>query len=177
MFCCLFQLLRSGCIDSWRVARNVERKDKILFPAYLRFSLVSRELQKRRRRRQIGRQKSSSFITQNNNVRASRFFVHFFCRPCTTTNWKCLIVSFMENVNKRWRISFSLSKLECGPQEISSREFAYTYHFQQINATKNSFSLVCCVTRRAHVVWELVSWGNWMNLHLNKILSLDEPTY
>ena len=40
----------------------------------------------------------------------------------------------MEDVNKRRRISFSLSKLECGPQEINS----YTCHFQQIgiNATK-----------------------------------------
>ena len=28
----------------------------------------------------------------------------------------------MEDVNKRRRISFSLSKLECGPQEINSRE-------------------------------------------------------
>ena len=43
-------------------------------------------------------------------------------RPCTTTTWKCLIVSFMEDINKRRRISFSLSKLECGPQEINSRE-------------------------------------------------------
>ena len=44
----------------------------------------------------------------------------------------------MEDVNKRRLISFSLSKLECGPQEINSREFAYTSHFQQIgiNATK-----------------------------------------
>ena len=44
----------------------------------------------------------------------------------------------MDDVNKRRRISFSLSKLECGPQEINSREFAYTCHFQQIgiNATK-----------------------------------------
>ena len=33
----------------------------------------------------------------------------------------------MEYVNKRRRISFSLSKLECDPQEINSRE---------INATK-----------------------------------------
>ena len=43
-------------------------------------------------------------------------------RPCATTTWKCLIPSFMEDVNKRQRISFSLSKLECGPQEINSRE-------------------------------------------------------
>ena len=28
----------------------------------------------------------------------------------------------MEDVKKRRRISFSLSKLECGPQEINSRE-------------------------------------------------------
>ena len=28
----------------------------------------------------------------------------------------------MEDVNERRRISFSLSKLECGPQEINSRE-------------------------------------------------------
>ena len=39
------------------------------------------ELYQRRRRRQPGRQKSSRFITQNNNfARASRFFVHSFSR-------------------------------------------------------------------------------------------------
>ena len=44
----------------------------------------------------------------------------------------------MEDVNKRRRISFSLSKLECGPQEINSREIRiHLGHFQQIgmNAT------------------------------------------
>ena len=46
----------------------------------------------------------------------------FLYRPCMTTTSKCLIASFMEDVNKRRRISFSLSKLECGPQEINSRE-------------------------------------------------------
>ena len=38
----------------------------------------------------------------------------------------------MEDVSKRRRISFSLSKLECGPQEINSGKFAYIFHFQQI---------------------------------------------
>ena len=33
---------------------------------------------------------------------------------------------------KRRRISFSLSKLACGPQEINSGKFAYIFHFQQI---------------------------------------------
>ena len=32
------------------------------------------------------------------------------------------MASFMEDVNKRQRISFSLSKRESGPQEINSRE-------------------------------------------------------
>ena len=43
----------------------------------------------------------------------------------------------MEDVNKRRQISFSLSKLECGPQEINSREIRLHLHFHQtgINAT------------------------------------------
>ena len=44
--------------------------------------------------------------------------------------------TFMEDViNKQQRIFLSLSKLECGPQEINSREI---WHFQQfgISATK-----------------------------------------
>ena len=49
-------------------------------------------------------------------------FCTFLNRPCTTTMWKCLKASFMQDVNKRWRISFSLPKLECAPQEINSRE-------------------------------------------------------
>ena len=49
-------------------------------------------------------------------------FCTFLCRHCTTTMWKCVIFCFMEVVNKRWRIFLSLSKLECGPQEINSRE-------------------------------------------------------
>ena len=41
--------------------------------------MVIRELKQRRRRRQLGRQKSNRFVNQNNNfARASRFFVHFF---------------------------------------------------------------------------------------------------
>ena len=45
----------------------------------------------------------------------------------------------MEDVNKRRRISFSLSELECGPQEINSREIRlHLGNFQQIgiNAIK-----------------------------------------
>ena len=44
----------------------------------------------------------------------------------------------MEDVNKRRRISFSLSKLECGPQGINSREIRLHLPFLAIgiNATK-----------------------------------------
>ena len=49
-------------------------------------------------------------------------FCTFLYCPCATTTWKCLTASFMEDVNKRRRMSFSLCKLECGPQEINSRE-------------------------------------------------------
>ena len=44
----------------------------------------------------------------------------------------------MEDVNKRRRISFSLSQLECGPQEINSREIRLHLPFLAIgiNATK-----------------------------------------
>ena len=67
-------------------------------------------------------------------------FCTFLYRPCTTMTWKCLIASFMADVNKRRRISFSLSKLECGPQEINFQQIRLYYicNFQQIgvNATK-----------------------------------------
>ena len=43
----------------------------------------------------------------------------------------------MEDVNKPWRISFSLSKLEGGPQEINFREIRL--HFQQIGKNGNYF--------------------------------------
>ena len=46
----------------------------------------------------------------------------------------------MEDVNKRRRISFSLSKLECGPQEISSREIRlhlpFSANWNKRHATK-----------------------------------------
>ena len=66
--------------------------------------------------------KTNSFYKKNNNfARASRFFVHFFARFCTTTTWKCLISRFMECVNKQRRNFISLSELGYGPSEFNSR--------------------------------------------------------
>ena len=40
---------------------------------------------------------------------------------CTTTKWKCLILRFMEDVNRQRRIFFSLSELRYGPLKFSFR--------------------------------------------------------
>ena len=72
-----------------------------------------RDFKIQRRGRQRERQKKNNwFNKQNNNfASASRFFVHFFARFCTTTTWKCLISRFMEDVNKQRRNFISLSEL------------------------------------------------------------------
>ena len=66
--------------------------------------------------------KAIGLLRKTTTLHVHHAFCTFLYRPCTTTTWKCLIASLMEDVNKRRRISFSLSKLECGPQEINSRE-------------------------------------------------------
>ena len=62
-------------------------------------------------------------VTYNNFAHASRFLVLFFTVTAPRIRrGKCHISRFIEDVNKRRRIFLSLSKLECGPQEINSRE-------------------------------------------------------
>ena len=79
------------------------------------------------------KKKNNRFCKQNNNfARASRFFVHFFARFCTTTTWKCPISLFMEDVNKRRRNFISLSVLGYGPKEFNSRRFAYIWQSKWI---------------------------------------------
>ena len=66
-------------------------------------------------RRQRERQKVMVLLSKTTTLHAQHAFCTFLCRRCTTTTWKCL--------NKRRRNFLSLSKrLECGPQEINSRE-------------------------------------------------------
>ena len=114
----------TNCTIHWSEIYQVDSVIPLLNNWGQKFSSVCgtgyiRELQQRRWRRQPGRQKSNRFITQNNNfAHASCFFVHFF----TVLARLRLIASFMEYVNKRQQISFSFSKLECGPQEINSKE-------------------------------------------------------
>ena len=58
------------------------------------------------------------------------FLVHFSAVTARLRREKCLISRFMEDVNKRRRIFLSLSKIECGPQEINSREICPHFTFQ-----------------------------------------------
>ena len=72
--------------------------------------------------------KNNIFHKKNNNfARASRFFVHFFARFCTTTTWKCLIWRFMECVNKQRRNFISLSELDMVPWNSTPWGFAYIW--------------------------------------------------
>ena len=66
--------------------------------------------------------KTARIIKQNNKFAcASHFFVHFFA-VAAWLRWKMPNFTFYQGCNK-WRGNFlSLSKLECGPQEINSKE-------------------------------------------------------
>ena len=57
------------------------------------------KIQRRWQQRERQKKKNNPFYRQNNNfVRASHLFEHFFARFCTTTTWTCLILRFMEYV-------------------------------------------------------------------------------
>ena len=53
----------------------------------------------------------------NNFARASRFFVHF----STVVARNCLISRFVEDGNKRQKLSFSFPELWCSPLEFNSK--------------------------------------------------------
>ena len=58
--------------------------------------------------------KNNMFILTNNNFAlALCYFVHFFCRHCSTTTWNFLIsrARFIEYVNTTQKLSLSFSKL------------------------------------------------------------------
>ena len=78
--------------------------------------------------RQRERQKNNWFNKQNNNfARASRFFCTFLSCFCTTTTWKCLILRFMEDVNKQRETLFLFLSLAMVPWNSASGGFAYIW--------------------------------------------------
>ena len=66
--------------------------------------------------------KAIALLRKTTTLHVHHAFLYISSRSLHDYDVKCLIASFMEDVNKRGRISFSLSKLECGPQEINSWE-------------------------------------------------------
>ena len=76
----------------------------------------------------------------------STLFLYISLSSLQTTSWKCLISRFMEDVNKLRQFFLSLSKLECGRQEIKSREIRPHLTFQanwnipgKVRKKENSF--------------------------------------
>ena len=67
------------------------------------------------------------FQQTNNFARASRFFVHFYSVSARLIKtWKCLILRFMEDVNKRRRI-FLFLNLSAVP-----KKWAFIWSFQNV---------------------------------------------
>ena len=72
--------------------------------------------------------KNNRSYRQNNNfARASRFFVHFFARFCTTTTWKCLIPRFMSDVTSDDKIQFLFLYSDMVPRNSTPGGFAYIW--------------------------------------------------
>ena len=80
----------------------------------LPFNKFIRELSQGRWRRQRESEKRNRFIKNNNFARVAHFFVHFFAVTAR--------LRLLQDTNERRRIFLSLSKLECGPQEVNSAE-------------------------------------------------------
>ena len=83
--------------------------------------IVSNRMFRMQRRRES--KKSNSLTRENNDFAraASQSFVHFLCRHCTTTTWKCLMSRFMKDLNKQYQNFLSLYELGYGWQKFSSR--------------------------------------------------------
>ena len=65
-------------------------------------------------------------------------FCTFLYRFCTTTSWKCLILHFMENVNRQRRNFISLSELGYPPRfPWNSTSGGFTYIWQRVGNNKH----------------------------------------
>ena len=85
---------------------------------------------------QRDRKKNNRFNEQNNNfARASRFFVHFICRHCTTTTWKCLTAHFYGGrklVTSDDEIFLLFMNLHVVLRNSTPAEFAYIWQSRYI---------------------------------------------
>ena len=90
-----------------------------------------------RQRQQRQRNNSKRFIKQTTSLQVHHAFFTFLCRCCKNTTGNCLILRFMEDVNKRRRNFLSLPKLECGPQENERQGNSPTFYiFSELEQTR-----------------------------------------
>ena len=68
-------------------------------------------------------------LSKQQVCRCITLFCTFLCRCCKNTTGNCLILRFMEDVNKRRRNFLSLPKLECGSQENERQGNSPTFTF------------------------------------------------
>ena len=88
-------------------------------------------------RRQRELQQNNRFNKQNNNFASAPRFYCYISLPFlhdTTTTWRCLILRFMDNVNKQRRnfFFFSLLNLDMVPWNSTPFGFAYIWQSKQI---------------------------------------------
>ena len=77
-------------------------------------------------------------LRKSTTLHVHQAFLYIFSRHCTT-HVKCLILRFMEDVNKRQRIFFLSHNLRAVPNQSSAGKFANIWHFQRIGVNVNSF--------------------------------------
>ena len=83
----------------------------------------------------------------------STLFCTFLCCHCMAMAWESPISCFMEDINKQQGIFLFLSKLECGPQEIKSREIRLHLTF---SANWNKRDKVCKILIHLKVTFLLL---------------------
>ena len=86
-------------------------------------------------RRQGELQQNNSLISKTTTLHVHHAFIFtFLCHFCTTTTWRCLILPFMDNVNKQRRnlFFFSLLNLDMVPWNSTPFGFAYIWQSKQI---------------------------------------------
>ena len=98
------------------------------FPSSMRVHVMTTNIQ-----RQDGNEnfnKTIGLISKTTTLHVHHAFIFaFLCHFCTTTTWRCLILRFMDNVNKQRRnlFFFSLLNLDMVPWNWTPFGFAYIW--------------------------------------------------
>ena len=67
-------------------------------------------------------EKAIGLLSKTTSLHVHHAFLYISLPLLYDYDVKCLVSRFMEDVNKRRQTFLSLSKLECGPEVINSRE-------------------------------------------------------